>query len=67
MTYWGLDFDEDTTDDVKALLGKDNTLDLGDTNGRETEARKLAIGILDGPIYEHLNARQIMRRQKDVF
>ena len=66
-TYWGLDFDEDTTDEVKALVGKDNILDLGATSGNETEAIQLATLILDDTANEHLNARQTMLRQKDAF
>ena len=49
------------------MLGKDNTLDLGAADGKETEARELATLILDDPANEHLNATQIMLRLKDAF
>lgn len=65
-TYWGLDFNEDILDHVKSLLGKDDTLDIPATNGKETEARELATIILDDPDNEHLNARQRMQRHKEA-
>ena len=48
-TYWGLDFDDDTPEDIKILLGKDDILETGGSTGNETEARHAAIEILDDP------------------
>ena len=66
-TYWGLNLDDDFADEAKALLGKDEILDRGATKGNETEARELAILILDDPTKEHLGARRILLRQKEAF
>ena len=66
-TFWGLDFDKDTEEDVKILLGETDVLQLGGLVGNESIAREAAIDILDDPSADGLNARQLMVQQKEAF
>ena len=66
-TYWGQDFDDDTEESIKRLIGKENTLEREGQNRDETDAMKAAKAILDQQEMKPLNARQIMLKHKQAF
>ena len=63
-TFWGADFGEDLDERIKKLLGENVELYTTGSDARKTEERQVAAEILEDPIVEGFNARQIMLKFK---
>ena len=60
------DFDEDTDEQTKVLLGKNMELHRGGENVDETQGREEAVEILQEPLINGRNARQTMLMHKQA-
>ena len=63
-TFWGADAGEDLDERARKLLGENLELHTTGSDARKTEERQAAVGILDGPRVEGLNARQMLLKFK---
>ena len=66
QTYWGKQLPEDTSEEVRKLLGVDLELHTPGKNADVTKAREEALSIADQDDNRHLNARQLILKYKQA-